>query len=148
MGLVLYELLTGHPPFQAEGQTELLHEQAYKKHVPLNEKNAAVSKSCEEIIDKMLEKSKEKRYQSWKEVKNAVERYFERLSDFKQKKDAPAGKRERKKQTFPRISKPAAKTTANVHHADAGGKSTWPLVFLIVNILLAAFLLYVLINHS
>jgi len=68
LGLVFYQLLTGKPPFSEGTPVEIMQAHISKPHAPVNERNRRVSDACSAVIDKMLRKDPDERYQSWKEV--------------------------------------------------------------------------------
>jgi serine/threonine protein kinase len=145
--VVLYELLTGGPPFLATEQTKLMHDQAYQKHQPLSEKTRSISKKCETIIDKMLDKDKDKRFQSWEELKKAVQQYFN-LSNPQEKK----GRQHKQirmdktgKNSIASLDKKYKNTSNIVQHRKS--VSLAAIVFLVLNILLSLFLLFTVFHH-
>jgi serine/threonine-protein kinase len=66
LGLVFYQLLAGNPPFQSKNLMELMQMQISEPHKPIQAVNELVSDSCAAVIDKMLEKDINLRYQSLK----------------------------------------------------------------------------------
>jgi serine/threonine protein kinase len=66
LGLVFYQLLAGNPPFQSKNLMELMQMQISEPHKPIQAVNELVSDSCAAVIDKMLEKDINRRYQSLK----------------------------------------------------------------------------------
>ena len=67
-GVMLYELLTGSKPFAGESIAELLFKISNEKHPNPKEKNPAIPDRLVAVIDKLLEKDPEKRYQRGAEV--------------------------------------------------------------------------------
>ncbi len=63
-GVVLYELCTGHPPFQQELFPALVEEILHKPPVPPRQLRPDISPGLEAIVLRCLEKDPEKRYQS------------------------------------------------------------------------------------
>lgn len=68
LGVILYEMTTGHVPF--EGETPLSIAIKHKSEPPQNprELNSRISEALSQIILKCLEKSKDKRYQKAEEL--------------------------------------------------------------------------------
>jgi serine/threonine-protein kinase len=68
LGLVFYEMLTGHPTFQATNQIALMQAQLSQPHTPVCEENPDLSKELSAVIDRMLTKNREDRYAQWGEL--------------------------------------------------------------------------------
>ncbi|MFJ7951873.1 ATP-binding protein [Lysinibacillus sp. NPDC096418] len=64
MGVIFYELLSGQQPFQAKDSVDLVYEIITKKPNSLTTMNAELSPVVAKVIEKLLEKDPEKRYQS------------------------------------------------------------------------------------
>jgi serine/threonine-protein kinase len=77
LGLVLYEMLAGQHPF-AHCKTQFQLMEAHIKETPkrVNEINMVVKEGCTSIIEKLLQKDKEQRYQDWdsliRDMKNVL----------------------------------------------------------------------------
>jgi eukaryotic-like serine/threonine-protein kinase len=63
LGVVLYEMLSGTRPFRGEHDTAALHAVLYDEPAPLTSLRSGVPLELERIVTKLLEKSKEERYQ-------------------------------------------------------------------------------------
>jgi eukaryotic-like serine/threonine-protein kinase len=68
IGVVLYEMATGHRPFDAKSSPKMIDDIMHKPVVPPRTSNARITPGLTNIILKCLEKSREDRYQSAKEV--------------------------------------------------------------------------------
>ena len=75
LGAVLYETLTGRPPFQAATPWEILHQVPTTDVVPLRQLNPGLPRDLETICAKCLEKNAGKRYLSAKEVQEELTRF-------------------------------------------------------------------------
>ena len=64
VGVVLYEMLTGHVPFDADTPMAVALKHIHEKPVPPTSQNPAVWISLDEVILKALEKDPARRYQS------------------------------------------------------------------------------------
>lgn len=71
LGIVLYEMLAGTPPFRATSPLELRHQQMVQPPPPLPE---SVPLWLQEVIEKALEKDPNARYQSAEEMLQALEK--------------------------------------------------------------------------
>lgn len=63
-GVVLYELLCAHRPFEGNNRETLFYEILYAQHQPLARYNNKTSENLERIVSKCLSKKPEERYQS------------------------------------------------------------------------------------
>ncbi len=64
LGATLYQLLTGHPPFIGEDPIELVHAHIARQPHPVHELNGAIPLPVSEIVQQLLAKNAEDRYQS------------------------------------------------------------------------------------
>jgi serine/threonine protein kinase len=68
LGITLYHLVTGQPPFMADNTTDIFSLHANSNAQSLRELNSAAPKELEHIITKCIKKAPEDRYQSPKEL--------------------------------------------------------------------------------
>lgn len=79
MGAVLYELLTGLPPFRGTNPVETLRMVVNEDVVPPSRLNAAVPKDLETIMLKCLEKEPDRRYPTAEALARDLDRFSEGL---------------------------------------------------------------------
>ncbi|HYM61628.1 MAG TPA: serine/threonine-protein kinase, partial [Thermoanaerobaculia bacterium] len=82
-GIVLYEMLTGIPPFQADTPHGYLMLHASEKPRPLHDVNPSVpySPDLESVIFQALEKDRNRRFKSGRDFAEALEKLVPTLSD-------------------------------------------------------------------
>lgn len=75
LGIIMYELLTGETPFQADTPFQLLMKHVKEKPVPPRKfrPNLAIPEAVEKIVLKALEKDPAKRFQSISELQQSLE---------------------------------------------------------------------------
>jgi serine/threonine protein kinase len=71
LGGIFYEMLTGHPPFQGSGK-DLKQAICHRMHTPVQQKNAKVPSELAFLCEKCLSKKPEARWQSARELTNAL----------------------------------------------------------------------------
>lgn len=77
LGAVLYEMLTGRPPFVARTFSQLISKIVAEEPVPPSRMHPAVSRDLDSICLKALEKDKNKRYASAGALAEDLTRYLE-----------------------------------------------------------------------
>jgi serine/threonine-protein kinase len=75
LGAILYELLTGRPPFQADSALDTLMRVVSDEVPPPRQFRATIGRDLEAICLKCLEKEPARRYASAAELANDLERY-------------------------------------------------------------------------
>lgn len=68
LGVMFYQLTTGKLPFTADSMAALMFKIANETHVSAREVNNKISPAVSYIIDRMLEKDIDKRYQNGGEI--------------------------------------------------------------------------------
>ena len=74
LGVTLYELFTGHLPFRTKDPLEMVHAHFAHTPSPPTEINPDIPLPISQIIQKLLAKNAEDRYQSWESLKNDLRR--------------------------------------------------------------------------
>ena len=74
LGVVLYEMVTGQPPFKSEFQEGVVYGIVHQNHLPMNTLREDVSDELEMIVKKALEKDPGARYQSINEMLDDLNR--------------------------------------------------------------------------
>jgi serine/threonine protein kinase len=78
LGAILYAMLTGHPPFQAESPVEVILQVLENDPPPPRRLNPSVPRELEAICLKCLEKSAQHRYATAQELVADLERFLRR----------------------------------------------------------------------
>jgi len=79
LGVVLYEIMTGVPPFRGENEQAILFSILNKEPSPVKGLDRAVPKELEQIIRRALSKDPKKRFSSAKEMSEIMEKLKLRL---------------------------------------------------------------------
>jgi serine/threonine protein kinase/formylglycine-generating enzyme required for sulfatase activity len=72
LGVVLYELAAGQPPFVGEGATAIMYQHVHKAPTPPRQINSAIPADVEKLILRLLEKDPEARYVSPEALVSAI----------------------------------------------------------------------------
>ncbi len=87
LGVILYELLTGHKAFDAESIPTLIMQIIQKNPAPIRQYYPDAPAGLQSIIAKLLQKKPEKRFQSGAELYDALEKELRVLQDDDDAKD-------------------------------------------------------------
>jgi serine/threonine protein kinase len=74
LGVLLYEMLTGHVPHDADTMMGILTKHMYEEPIPPKVRVPRVSDELEQVIMRCLEKKPERRYQTMRELEADLER--------------------------------------------------------------------------
>jgi len=72
LGVILYQLITGDKPFTSETLTSLLMKIVQDEPVPIDQKAPDILPSLQKIVEKLLKKQPEQRFQSGREVADSL----------------------------------------------------------------------------
>lgn len=75
LGIVLYEMVGGRPPFSGENPVSIAYKQVHEQPQPLNQLVADVPKSFEAIVAKLLAKKPEIRYPTAEALRDDLRRF-------------------------------------------------------------------------
>ncbi len=87
LGVVMYELLTGHRPFKANSLAKLLHKIVYSTPVPIHQLREDVTEDLEEVVMRALRKKPEERYATGLEFAAELTRVHQQLRKQQSKLD-------------------------------------------------------------
>lgn len=76
LGVVLYELAAGEPPFNGKTPLVVLKKLTDEKHPPLRERHPELPEWFTHIVDRLLAKKPEDRFQSAREVADTLEHFW------------------------------------------------------------------------
>lgn len=79
LGVVLYEMLTGQRPFHGESMPDIFVAILERQPMPLTESMADPPAQLEQILNKLLAKNREQRYQSSAQLAAELKRFHHRL---------------------------------------------------------------------
>jgi serine/threonine protein kinase len=76
LGVTFYEMLSGELPFQSNDSLELVYCHLAKEPVPLRELNPKIPDAIAQIVEKLMAKDADDRYQSAAEILADLQNYF------------------------------------------------------------------------
>src|SRR5262245_32695682 len=76
VGVVLYEMLTGHHPFRTDNEIGTIERVRTGKYVPVSQRNAEVPFTLEAIVDRALQVNREDRFPTATAFKEALDKFF------------------------------------------------------------------------
>jgi len=88
-GIVLYQLLAGERPFRGESLVAVATKIATEDPPPLNQKRPEVPASLRRVIDRCLAKKPEQRYQTGKEVAEALQKVLHEIDEAARESNKP-----------------------------------------------------------
>ena len=91
LGITFYELLSGHVPFRAVDALGMVHAHIAKPHKPLSKVCPGFPPAISTLIDKLLNKIAEKRYQSAQGLKVDLEKCQQLLNSGNPQQSFPLG---------------------------------------------------------
>jgi len=91
LGITLYELITGHVPFNAVDALGMVHAHIAKTHKPVIKACPNTPPIISSLIDKLLNKVAEERYQSAQGLKTDLEKCLQALKNNKAPQSFPLG---------------------------------------------------------
>jgi len=81
LGVIMYEALTGHLPFDASNYNALMVKIIREPHVPVAQRSTTVPVELVQVVDRLLEKDRARRVASAGELADKLERIYVRLTD-------------------------------------------------------------------
>ncbi|MDR2880359.1 MAG: protein kinase [Azoarcus sp.] len=76
LGVVMYQLLTGHLPFESDNSYNLIYSIISEKPLAVTEHRPEIPKELETIVHRAMEKDVERRYQNWGEFSHDLSLAF------------------------------------------------------------------------
>ncbi len=73
LGITLYEMLTGHLPFEADSEFQIMHDHVYKAPPPPCTYYPYIGKGIEQVVLKSIAKNSDQRYQTVEQFGAALE---------------------------------------------------------------------------
>jgi serine/threonine protein kinase len=73
LGATFYHAFSGFPPFEGKTAEDVLHKHLKADPIPLNKRNTMIPNALSMIIERMMNKEPEKRYQNYGGIINDLE---------------------------------------------------------------------------
>jgi serine/threonine-protein kinase len=122
LGLVLYELLTGRPPFESSSPRELLNMQCTKTPPPLPESvRRAIPRGIERLLFELLQKSPDERPGSAADVLHAIEPFVPFEAEANSARTPSSRRSEPKSTPSTAKSKPSTPSSSETSSRSEGG---------------------------
>ena len=87
LGATFYHVFTGYPPFEGNDTKAILLQHLNSKSVPLKERNPKVSVFLSRIIEKMMAKDHQERYQNYKTIVQDLQSFRSMVIQAKNKRN-------------------------------------------------------------
>jgi len=102
LGATFYHAFSGFPPFEGKNAEDVLHKHLKADPLPLNKRNAMIPNSLSMIVERMMNKEPEKRYQNYGGIIDDLESLITVNTKFheKQTPDTPRGSAVKKRFSF------------------------------------------------
>lgn len=84
LGVIMYEMITGQKAFDAESMPTLILQIVQKDPIPIRQVTSDAPVGLQKIVNKLLQKKPEKRFQTGRELQEALERELETLRESEQ----------------------------------------------------------------
>jgi hypothetical protein len=81
LGVVLYEMLAGRPPFEGDSPNVITYRHVHETPAPLRERVPSASHEVEELVGRCLAKRPQDRFQSPHDLRRAMERLLQAESE-------------------------------------------------------------------
>lgn len=95
LGVTLYEMLAGAPPFRATDPMELIHSHIARAPTPLHELSSGIPAPLSEVVLRLLAKTPEERYQSARGLKADLEECLSQWTATGRIEPFPLGRQDR-----------------------------------------------------
>jgi len=105
LGVVMYQLLTGHLPFESDNNYNLVYRIANETPPPITEYRPDIPEALDTIVRRAMEKDVERRYQSWSEFSRDLMLAFRNCILEPNQEELPATEKFRFLRTLPFFNK-------------------------------------------
>jgi serine/threonine protein kinase len=115
LGVLLFEAMTGRPPFQGDTYPALAHSHIYEPPPRPSALNSAINPYFEQVVLKALMKDPQHRYQSTREMALALQAAYQQTLQGRVSGPSPAIGRLELREAAPPLSRPPAKEDAGLN---------------------------------